>query len=572
MDKKEQLKLDFFMSRIKLVKDIRETSKTKISVVLYDATETTCILRICKGRDLSSVCDALLKVKNPNVALIYSYVYAGGSTYIIEEMLSGMTLEEVIENEGVLSEKETSKIILEVISGLSDFHNMTPPVIHNDINTSNIMLCDDSRVKLFDFDISRTYKEESSKNTELFGTEECASPEHYGYGQSEPRTDIYCLGVTMHKMLTGEYLSKDRKCLYKGRMKKIIEKCIRIDPKDRYSSLAALRKDLEKILDAKKTLVKIAAFMGVVLVAAVGLYFAFGKGDNSAQVEKNAESYHTQSAVSTEAGENDTTLSFTEPTDRAEDSQSAVLTIRPEGQVISMVSSKNLGMVFLEKTAEGYSLKSSDGTQKTLDFDFQVENCSLIENPQNNSLYLITTCKDEASVYPLNESLEIGDAPAYIGKQSYVSQIKGFFFDDGVMYCNAFDRDLIDTNIWKECGFANYTPLSIINNRIYDLGDNFYTLEEITSDGETLSVFEIPGETLFTRIIYVADDLLYLDTKIDNKTYIYTFDGEKFSEFFCLEDNTESNVSKLTDMVISEDKIWLYDSNTNTIKGIEKTN
>ena len=153
-----------------------------------------------------------------------------------------------------------------------------------------------------------------------------------------------------------------------------------------------------------------------------------------------------------------------------------------------------------------------------------------------------------------------------------MSQIKGFFFDDGVMYCNAFDRDLIDTNIWKECGFANYTPLSIINNRIYDLGDNFYTLEEITSDGETLSVFEIPGETLFTRIIYVADDLLYLDTKIDNKTYIYTFDVEKFSEFFCLEDNTESNVSKLTDMVISEDKIWLYDSNSNTIKEIEKTN
>ena len=88
---------------------------------------------------------------------------------------------------------------------------MQPPVIHNDINTSNIMICDDNRVKLFDFDISRTYKKEASKNTELFGTEEYASPEHYGYGQSEPRTDIYSLGVTMHRMLCGEYLSGNRK-------------------------------------------------------------------------------------------------------------------------------------------------------------------------------------------------------------------------------------------------------------------------------------------------------------------------------------------------------------------------
>ncbi len=231
MNRNEEIKLDFFMSRIKHLEDIKETEKTKLSVVLYEATHTTCILRVCKNRNLSAVCDALLQVKNPNVALVYQYVYAGGNTYILEEMLSGKTLEETIEDKGLFSEKETAKIISEVCSGLADFHKRQPPVIHNDINTSNIMICDDNRVKLFDFDISRTYKKEASKNTELFGTEEYASPEHYGYGQSEPRTDIYSLGVTMHRMLCGEYLSGDRQCHYKGRMKKIIEKCIEIDPK-----------------------------------------------------------------------------------------------------------------------------------------------------------------------------------------------------------------------------------------------------------------------------------------------------------------------------------------------------
>lgn len=51
----------------------------------------------------------------------------------------------------------------------------------------------DGSVKLFDFDIARTYKKEASKNTTLFG-----------YGQSETRTDIYSIGVTLHKMLTGK--------------------------------------------------------------------------------------------------------------------------------------------------------------------------------------------------------------------------------------------------------------------------------------------------------------------------------------------------------------------------------
>ena len=43
MNRKEEIKLDFFMSRIKHLEDIKETEKTKLSVVLYEATRTTCI-------------------------------------------------------------------------------------------------------------------------------------------------------------------------------------------------------------------------------------------------------------------------------------------------------------------------------------------------------------------------------------------------------------------------------------------------------------------------------------------------------------------------------------------------
>ena len=101
-----------------------------------------------------------------------------------------------------------------------------PKIIRNDINPTNIKIRPDGTVKLFDFDISRLYKKGQSQNTVLFGTEEFAAPEHYGYGQSEPRTDIYCLGVTMHKMLTGKVLSSEHQSTYTGKLKKIINKCL----------------------------------------------------------------------------------------------------------------------------------------------------------------------------------------------------------------------------------------------------------------------------------------------------------------------------------------------------------
>ena len=359
MNRNEEIKLDFFMSRIKHLEDIKETEKTKISVVLYEATRTTCILRVCKNRNLSAVCDALLQVKNPNVALVYQYVYAGGNTYILEEMLSGKTIDKIIEDKGLFSEIETAKIISEVCSGLADFHKMQPPVIHNDINTSNIMICDDNRVKLFDFDISRTYKKEASKNTELFGTEEYASPEHYGYGQSEPRTDIYSLGVTMHRMLCGEYLSGNRKCLYKGRMKKIIEKCIEIDPKKRYTSVLHLNKDLEKVLNRKKTAIKLIALLLAVAVLFVGAYLVFEKHFNGNT--SLAPQDETINQISTE-NSNDIVPQTTN-IQQGEDIKKLTVAEKLDGELLSLTSLNNGTMVYLEKTSDEYHIKSSLGTE-----------------------------------------------------------------------------------------------------------------------------------------------------------------------------------------------------------------
>ena len=267
-----ELKREFFTSQIKFIRDIKETEKIKISLVFYERTQSTCILRVCKNRNLSEVCKSHMEIKHPNIVVVYDYLYTDDDTYIIEEYISGRSLEEIIKEDGIFSEDDTVQIITKVCDGLEQLHSLEPPLVHNDIKTSNIMITDDGSVKLFDFDISRLYRRGASKNTELFGTEEYAAPEHFGYGQSEPRTDIYSIGVTMHRMLTGKSLDNEHKSTYNGSLKNIINKCIQISPEKRYATVSLLKKDLKKYKNKTVMLIKntvLAIFMVIGLICGV---------------------------------------------------------------------------------------------------------------------------------------------------------------------------------------------------------------------------------------------------------------------------------------------------------------
>lgn len=267
------MKYQFLMSQISLIEDIKDTEKTKISAVYHKELRSACILRVCKGRDLSHIYGKLQSIRNPNTVVVHDFVYENGDTYILEECIDGSTVQELLEYNGTMSEKDTARIIIEICKALEVLHSEKPPIVHNDINPSNIKIREDGSVKLFDFDISRTYKKGQNQNTILFGTEEYAAPEHFGYGQSEPRTDIYCLGVTMHKMLTGQNLTPEHKSTYKGKLKKIINKCLEFDPKNRYTSVHELKKDLEKISVRKHKIFHKALYMILFTAIIIGTLF-----------------------------------------------------------------------------------------------------------------------------------------------------------------------------------------------------------------------------------------------------------------------------------------------------------
>lgn len=392
------IRYEFIMSQITPIRDMKENEKIKISFVFYQGCQGPCVFKVCKNRDLSQIYEALMEVRHPNLAVIYDCVYENGNTYVLEEYIPGKTLAELLEENGTFSEEETRRIMMQLCDGLEVLHRHEPSIIHNDIKASNIMIREDGAVKLFDFDISRTYKEGSYKNTKLMGTYEYAAPEHYGFGQSEPCTDIYSLGVTMHEMLTGTGLDHEHNVTYEGTLEQVIRKCVEIDRKKRYASTALLKVDLGK---GKKFvpfrwLWLLGAVCGVILLVVGGLcindYLA-GRGDgtNVPGIEGESSEEHsedeslgdTESVPSTEEGEGTEGSEDTEvtgesgETDDSSDSENNVAPDGTEGGESSFGS---------EETEENLPSK---GTENTEDGGAQEDNSTSVPQKTKKTVYTI---------------------------------------------------------------------------------------------------------------------------------------------------------------------------------------
>ncbi|MBE8951033.1 MAG: serine/threonine protein kinase [Quinella sp. 3Q1] len=159
-------------------------------------------------------------------ARIFHCVEDAAETVIVEEFIHGENLHE---RKKPLSESEARAILLQLCDGLRELHAQN--IIHRDIKPSNLIL-QGGRVRLIDFDAARIFKDGKQADTRLLGTKGYAPPEQYGSGQTDPRSDIYSLGVTM-KILLGKNCGEH--------LKKILDKCTAYDPINRFQSVDELK-------------------------------------------------------------------------------------------------------------------------------------------------------------------------------------------------------------------------------------------------------------------------------------------------------------------------------------------
>lgn len=199
--------------------------------------------------------EMLKKLNHPNLPSIVDVIDGEGTLLIVMDYIEGQHLESVVTEYGAQSQEDVLQWAKQLCDVLAYLHSRKPPIIYRDMKPSNIMLKPDGKVMLIDFGIAREFKENRRADTTCLGTQGYAAPEQYGgRGQTDARTDIYCLGATLYHLLTGHNPSEPPYALYPIRywnprlssgLEKIILKCTQKNPHDRYQNCGELMHALE---------------------------------------------------------------------------------------------------------------------------------------------------------------------------------------------------------------------------------------------------------------------------------------------------------------------------------------
>ena len=145
----------------------------------------------------------LARLRHPNIVQVLDQFEERNYPYVVMEYIEGQTLSRLVASlGGKLPEPQAVFIARQLCSALAYLHAQTPPIIFRDMKPQNVMVDDYQNVKLIDFGIARTYRAGAHSDTQVFGSIGFAAPEQYGSEQTDARSDIYSLGVTLHYMLT----------------------------------------------------------------------------------------------------------------------------------------------------------------------------------------------------------------------------------------------------------------------------------------------------------------------------------------------------------------------------------
>lgn len=188
------------------------------------------------------------KLDHPALPRIVDIIDKEDVIYVVMDYIEGEPLSNVLVKHGAQPQERVIEWAKQLCKVLDYLHTCNPPIIYRDMKPANVMLQSNGNVKLIDFGIAREYKEQSLADTVSLGTKGYAAPEQFGgRGQTDARTDVYSLGVTLYHLLTGKNPCEPPYEIYpirywnaelSGGLESIVQKCIQLNPEDRYQSCA----------------------------------------------------------------------------------------------------------------------------------------------------------------------------------------------------------------------------------------------------------------------------------------------------------------------------------------------
>jgi serine/threonine-protein kinase len=236
-------------------------------------------LKVLKAGDPSLVerfqreARAQARIDHPHVCPVYEVGEVEGRPYIAMQLVAGKTLAEAA---GELDLEQRLRVMVAVCEGLHAAHRTG--LIHRDVKPGNVMIGDDGDgglgVWVMDFGVAWDPGSPALTQTgSMLGTPNYMAPEQVSpsVGPLDRRTDVYGLGVTLYRLLTGRSLFSGQSSIEIMRqvlereptpprklvpslprdLETIVLKCVEKDPARRYPSARALGEDLRRYLDGE---------------------------------------------------------------------------------------------------------------------------------------------------------------------------------------------------------------------------------------------------------------------------------------------------------------------------------
>jgi serine/threonine protein kinase len=180
--------------------------------------------------------------------------------YLVEDLVEGRTLEALMTEQAPRQSTEVMLWAGQICEALQALHDHS--LVYRDLKPSNVMVTANGEIRLIDFGIVRSFALGKSRDTVVMGTPGFAAPEQYGTQQTDPRSDIYSLGVLMHHLLTGYDpaerpfmlpAARDLNPLVDERLSVLVGRAVQLQPEKRFASAEALRLVLAGQNDAAAT-------------------------------------------------------------------------------------------------------------------------------------------------------------------------------------------------------------------------------------------------------------------------------------------------------------------------------
>ncbi len=146
---------------------------------------------------------------------------------IVLEYINGTTLQQFL-TQNPISKKQQKQLIADILEGVDYLHHKG--VLHNDLKPANIIITPLGAARIIDFGLSASY--DSIYTGVIGGSENYTAPEILnGQGHAGAASDIYSLGTILP-------------LLWGNKHQKIIDKCLKQNPSERYQSIVELKKSI----------------------------------------------------------------------------------------------------------------------------------------------------------------------------------------------------------------------------------------------------------------------------------------------------------------------------------------